>query len=350
MMRAGFGLALVVIFTSCGRLNPSTGGRRADVATLAAASSKPPQPDVGPELEGFVYPFPIRRFEFRSQNQALQMTYMDAAPEKPSGRAALLFHGKNFQSAYWEPTIRLLNARGYRVISPDQVGFGKSSKPATYQFSFHALAENTRRLLDATSLQKVSVVGHSMGGMLAVRFALMFPERVERLVLVNPIGLEDWKLTVSYRTIETWYAEQLKATPESIREYQRTNYYDGRWKPEYEKLVEAAAAWTRDPAYPRVAWCAALTYDMIFTQPVLYEFEKLNLPTLLIIGQRDRTALGRSWAKPEVREKLGDYPALGKRAAAAIPHAKLVELSNVGHLPQVEDFESYARALGEFFP
>ena len=300
------------------------------------------------ELTTFRYPFEVRFLSFESQRQPLRMAYMDVAPARPNGRTVLLLHGKNFGGAYWEPTIRLLSERGYRVVVPDQVGFGKSTKPAAYQFTFQALAENTRRLLDSIGVARVAVVGHSMGGMLATRWALMFPERTERLVLVNPIGLEDWKEVVPYRTVDEWYLQELKATPDSIRDYQRKSYYDGAWKPEYGKLIEAQAGWTGHADYPKVAWCSALTYDMVFTQPVVHEFPRLAVPTLLVIGQRDRTALGKTWAPKEAGARLGDYPALGRNAAKAIPGAKLVEIPGVGHLPQVEAFEAYRDALTAF--
>ncbi|AUX42858.1 alpha/beta hydrolase [Sorangium cellulosum] len=311
-------------------------------ATRPGAS---PAAGFDPELSSYTYPFPVRYFELESQRQKLRMAYMDVQPEKPNGRTVLLLHGKNFSGAYWEPTIRALSERGFRVIAPDQIGFGKSTKPAAYQFSFHGLAEATRALLDSLGVQRAAVVGHSMGGMLAARYALMFEGRAERLVLVNPIGLEDWKTVVPYRSIDAWFKQELAATPDSIRDYQRKSYYDGAWKPEYERLIEIPAGWTRHPEYARVAWCSALTYDMIFTQPVVYELPRLRTPTLLIIGLRDRTALGRAWAPKEAADALGDYTTLGKKAAQAIPGAKLVEIPGVGHMPQVEAFDKYREAL-----
>ncbi|WP_245678151.1 alpha/beta fold hydrolase [Chondromyces crocatus] len=301
-----------------------------------------------PELTSYPYPFPVQFFSFTSQRQALRMAYMDVAPARPNGRVVLLLHGKNFSGAYWEPTIRALGERGFRVVVPDQVGFGKSSKPEAYQFTFQALAENTRALLDSLGVERVSVIGHSMGGMLAARWTLMMPKRTEKLVLVNPIGLEDWKLVVPYRSVDAWYQQELAATPESIREYQRTSYYDGTWKPEYERLIEIQAGWSRHPEFKRVAWNAALTYDMIFTQPVVYELQHIAVSTLLLIGQRDRTALGKAWASKEAAGTLGDYPALGRKAAQAILGSRLVELGGVGHLPQVEAFEAYRDALVPF--
>lgn len=345
-------LALAAACTPAQPAAPVTAPGPAPVASPgpAAAPAATAQPAAGldPELSSYAYPFPVSFFEIESQRQRLRMAYMDVQPARPNGRAVLLLHGKNFSGAYWEPTIRALVERGFRVIAPDQIGFGKSTKPLAYQFSFQALAGNTRALLDSLGAPRAAVVGHSMGGMLAARFALMFPDRTERLALVNPIGLEDWKTVVPYRSVDQWYQQELKATPESIREYQRTSYYGGAWKPEYERLIEILAGWTQHPEYPRVAWCSALTYDMVFTQPVVYEFPQIKVPTLLVIGQRDRTAVGRAWAPKPAADALGDYPTLGRKAAAAIPGARLVELAGVGHLPQVEAFGPYLEALTGF--
>src|ERR1700704_914231 len=123
----------------------------------------------GSRLEEVSYPFPVQFFHLESQGQALEMAYMDVVSEKPNGLSGLLLHGKNFNGYYWESTARALLVAGYRVVIPDQIGFGKSSKPGRYQFSFQQLATNTRALLDRLGIEKASVVGHSMGGMLAAR-------------------------------------------------------------------------------------------------------------------------------------------------------------------------------------
>ncbi|NNE08849.1 MAG: alpha/beta hydrolase, partial [Gemmatimonadetes bacterium] len=236
----------------------------------------------------------------------------------------------------------------YRVIAPDQIGFGRSTKPAHYQFTFQALATNTKTLLDKLGVARVDVVGHSMGGMLATRFALMFPEATEHLALVNPIGLYDWKLHVPYQTIDDWYRSELKKTPEGVRKYMTQSYFAGEWKSAYEPLVEIQEGWIRGPDYERIAWNSALAYDMIFTQPVLYEFDRLSMPTLLIIGQRDKTALGKPLVSDEIAAEMSDYATLDEKAAAAIPRAKLVELEGIGHIPQFEAWEDYIAALTVF--
>ena len=342
MRKHSFYLTILMVLAFCA-LSLSGQAQNKESNTASAAT-----PALDPELTNYQYPFPVRFFEIDTQGQKLRMAYMDVAAEKPNGKTVLLLHGKNFSGAYWAPTIRALTAAGYRVIAPDQVGFGKSAKPASYQFSFQALAANTRKLLTSLGIEKFFLVGHSMGGMLATRMALMYPAQVEKLILVNPIGLEDWKLLVPYRSVEENFAQELRTTPEAIREYQRVNYFAGQWKPEYEPLIEILAGWTRHPEYRRVAWNSALTSDMIFTQPVLYEFERLKVPTLLIIGQRDRTAIGKALVSKEVASRMGDYPALGKAAARRIPNARLVEIQEAGHLPQVESFQKYIQALLDF--
>ena len=290
----------------------------------------------GIRLEQVRYPFPVNSLRLESQRESLEMAYMDIAPEAPNGRSVVLLHGKNFNGYYWESTAKSLLAAGYRVVIPDQIGFGKSSKPRRYQFSFQQLALNTRALLDHLGIRTASIVGHSMGGMLAVRFALMFPERVEKLALIDPIGLEDWKEVVPYRSIDEWYAGELKVTADQQKQYQIESYYHGDWKPEYERWVRLATGWLNSPDYPAVAWNSALTYDMIFTQPVCYEFADLVMPTLLVVGSLDRTAIGKQWVSEEIRATLGNYPELAKKAAAEIPECRLEILEGIGHVHQIE--------------
>ena len=105
------------------------------------------------------------------------------------------------------------------------------------------------------------------------------------------------------------------------------------------------AGLNRGPGKELVAWNSALLYDMIMTQPVLYRFGDISVPTLLMIGQKDSTAVGKDLAPPELRPKLGNYPELGKAAAKAIPGAKLVEFPDLGHAPQMSDPERFGKAL-----
>ena len=319
------------------------------IATFQNAFSQTQRPVLDIMLTNYEYPFEVHYLDLNSQHQHLKMAYMDVAAAKPNGKTVMLMHGKNFNGAYWKTTIDALTAEGYRVIVPDQIGFGKSSKPIGYQFTFQQLAQNTKAVLDALHIDKIYLLGHSMGGMVATRFALMYPEVVEKLVLENPIGLEDWKLVTPYVSIDENYQTELKADYESSKQYQLGFYYDNKWKPEYDEWVYLLTGWVKDPNYPIVAMNNAQTTDMVVTQPVVYEFSKIKAPTLLIIGTRDRTAIGKNNVKdPAVAAKMGQYQLLGKATQKKIPHAELVELDNVGHLPHIEAFDRFIAPLKAF--
>jgi pimeloyl-ACP methyl ester carboxylesterase len=303
-------------------------------------------PAYGPQLEGFSYPWPVSHYRFTSQGEALDMAYMDVQPAAPNGRVAVFLHGKNFCAATWQASISALSEAGYRVVAPDQIGFCKSTKPAHYHYSFQQLAANTHALLASLGIARAAVIGHSTGGMLAVRYGLMYPDEVDQLVLVDPIGLEDWKAKgVPWRSVDDLYQQELHTSADRIREYERTTYYAGTWQPAYETWVQMLAGLYRGAGRDLVAWNSALLSDMIFTQPVVYEFGDLKVPVVLVIGDKDTTAIGKDRASPAVRATLGDYPKLGKDAAARIPHARLVEFPELGHSPQIQAPEIFHKTL-----
>lgn len=222
------------------------------------------------------------------------MAYMDIQPSSLPTSTIVLLHGKNFCGATWEDTARRLLAHNYRVVIPDQIGFCKSSKPPAYQFSLQQLASNTKSLLDALDIPQAKILGHSMGGMLATRFALMFPDATSHLILTNPIGLEDWKaLGVPWRSLDLLYADELKTNYTSVRKYQQATYYVNTWKPEYDVWVNMLVSLYRSGEEGiAFAYDMALTTDAVLTQPVVYEFGLVKAKTLVLIGTKDNTAIG----------------------------------------------------------
>lgn len=302
---------------------------------------------LGIALEEYPYPYPVQYLPLEVSGQSVRMAYMDVPPAgKGNGQVVMLLHGKNFYGSYWENTIKALSEAGYRVVVPDQIGFGKSAKP-DIAYSFALLAANTVQLLDKLKVDKVAVVGHSMGGMLAVRFARNYPERTTYLVLENPIGLEDYRLKVPPQTTQQLVESDLKQTTEAIRAFYK-NYFV-TWKPEqYEQFIEVVTRVRLSGEFLRYALASALTYQMSYQQPVRYEFGLIQQPTLLVIGQEDRSAIGKNLVPDAVAKTLGQYPELGRAAEKDIPNSKLVELENVGHIPHLEAPDSFHRALLDF--
>jgi len=312
----------------------------------ATASSEPKA--LGIALEEYPYPWPVHFLPLTIEGQELRMAYMDVAPsEAANGQTVVLMHGKNFGGYYWRDVASALAAAGYRVIVPDQIGWGKSSKP-DLRYSFQLLAANTAHLLDTLGIGKVAVVGQSTGGMLAVRFALMYPERVTQLVLEDPLGLVDYRVNIPPQPDESLYRTELANTDAAkIREFYA--HYFANPRPEiYEPLAEVQIRVTLSGEFPRWAKASALAYQMIYQQPVRYEYRLLQPPTLLIVGEKDHTVPLGGYASAEARAKMGDFVALGRAAVSEIPHATLVVVSDCGHIPHLEKPREFQRALMTF--
>ena len=116
------------------------------------------------------------------------MAYMYLPSNNIKKGNVTLLHGKNFTSNYWKEIALKLNSLGYAVLIPDKIGFGKSSKPLNYQFTFEALALNTKNLLDSLNITSTQLIAHSMGGMLASRFSLIYEDIISSLILIYPTG------------------------------------------------------------------------------------------------------------------------------------------------------------------
>ena len=239
-------------------------------------------------LTNYKYFSKVNKFKFISQGISLEMAYMYLPSNNQYKGTVTLFHGKNFTSNYWKEIALKLNSLGYAVLIPDQIGFGKSSKPLNYQFTFEALASNTKNLLDSLDITSTQLIAHSMGGMLASRFSLIYADIISNLILINPIGLENYLEYVEYKDISFFYKKELQIQPENIISYQKKNYYDGNWNENYELLASHLIGWINGEDWESLAKISAKTYDMIFTGSAIEDFKKFKVPISLILGPRDR--------------------------------------------------------------
>jgi len=324
----------------------------AAVALSGAATAQTPTPPaaalppLGIGLEGVEYPYPVHYLDLIIEGQPLRMAYMDVAPiAAPNGKTVVLLHGKSFSGDYWSHTIATLTGQGYRVIAPDQIGFGKSSK-ADIRYHFDILARNTKMLLDNLGVSRAAIVGHSFGGMLAVYFARDYPEATEVLALENPIGLEDYRSAIPPQPLETLVKTEMVQTPQSFRAFMAA-FFVG-WPPVAQHYTDVFSRVLQSPEYSRWARASALTYDMIFNEAIRYEYRLLKMPVLLVIGQSDRSVFFRRYASPEAIKPLGNWPVLGREALKDLPDGKLVEITGAGHVPHIEKPEEFETALTTF--
>jgi pimeloyl-ACP methyl ester carboxylesterase len=269
--------------------------------------------------------------------QDVRMAYMDVPPAgQPNGRTVVLFHGMNFGGFYFAGPIDILRKEGFRVVVPDQIGFGRSSKPII-PYNFHDMALNSRRLLQSLGIGRVTIVGHSMGGMLSARFAASFPDITERAVIYDPIGLTDPRYERPWRSADEAY----KATMAQTNDQRWQGFYanirryfpsPGAWKPEYEQYVRILYAPTLSGEWPRLAMVRSIYQQILYLDPVVYDWPKIKMKTLVIGGEKDGQ----------------DFPALAKHIADSIPGARLVIIPNAGHVPHLEVPDIFYKELLAF--
>jgi pimeloyl-ACP methyl ester carboxylesterase len=304
-------------------------------AALGAQSRTAPVPtpaDVKPgsiTCEDVPYPYPVSYLPLTLYGQDVRIAFMDVPPlGPPNGHTVVLFHGNNFAGFYFGSTIDAIRKAGFRVIAPDQIGYGRSSKPII-PYNFHDMARNTRLILDGLKIDKAMIVGHSMGGMLAARFATQYPAITERLVLYNPIGLTDPRYSRPWDSTDEAYKRTLASTYQTIRAsiMRYVAHNEAAWTPEFEAYTRVRYAWTLSADWPRLAMVQTLINQVQYLDQVIDDWAHIKAPTLVFGGAED--TLPGSAAL--FRERM-------KYVADTIPNgnARLLLIPGLGHVPHME--------------
>ena len=307
-------------------------------APLAAQSEPPAEPpaDWGPtaiDYSNVPYPHPVSYLDVSLYGQDLRMAYMDVAPVgTPNGQTVVLFHGMNFFAAAFRPTIEALTEAGFRAIAVDRIGYGRSSKPILH-YNLHMPARHTKALLDHLGIDRAAIVGHSMGGMVATRFASTYPETTTHVVMVNQIGLTDTRHGRAWPSFEQAYQSALATSYESVLRG-HVRYYPNGWKPEYLEWVKYQYGLTLNGDWPRMAYVRAAQRQILFEDPVVHEWQYIDTKALVIGGAEDRL--------------VANYPALARNVAETLPNAELVIFPTVGHAPAFEIPDEFHADLVRF--
>ncbi|MBR0778402.1 alpha/beta hydrolase [Bradyrhizobium diazoefficiens] len=304
------------------------------------AADAPQREPYGIALEGFAYPYPVHLLPVVNDGEQLNMAYMDVAPAQANGRTVVLLHGRNFPSSYWAPVIRMLNEAGFRVVVPDQIGFGKSSKPSG-DLHFDTLARNTIALLDHLKIDKAEIIAHSLGGMLCVRIARAYPDRVAHLVLTAPIGLEDYRLYVPPTPTEKIIETEDRLTADGYRKQLQTNYAIKLPAEAITPFIDARFNIKGSADYPRWLHAFVSSGQMIYREPVAHEIPLITAPTLFVMGADDHNAPGRPNAPEALRARMGQNAELARQLAAQMPNARAEVIPDTGHLVFLEAPETY---------
>jgi pimeloyl-ACP methyl ester carboxylesterase len=321
-----------------------TGAAALFAVPLISAHAGEAREPYGIGLEGFAYPYPVNMLPLVNDGEPVRMAYMDVAPPQPNGRVVVLLHGRNFPSSYWAPVIKTLNEAGYRVLVPDQIGFGKSSKPTT-DLHFDTLARNTIALLDHLQIARADIVAHSMGGMLAVRIVRAYPDRIQHLLLAAPIGLEDYRLYVPPTPTEKILGHEDALSADDYRKQLETSYSLKLPPEQVTPFIEARFNIKGSSEYPRWLRTFVNSAQMIYREPVVHEIPLITQPTLFIMGADDHNAPGRPNAPEALRPKMGQNAELAKVLAAKMSDASVEVIPNAGHLVFLEMPQEFSELM-----
>lgn len=273
---------------------------------------------VSANFEEIPYPYPVQFLELNRFQQDIRMAYMDVPPSgRANGQTVFWQHGMNFYSEAYTPTLKALSDAGFRVLAVDRIGYGKSSKPIL-PYSFNFVAANMKALLDELDIDEVAIVGHSMGGMTVSRFAMMYPDITTHVVMVNQIGLTDQRQS---RPWSDPFVGGGNTTYQSIlRGHQR--YFPLRWPPEHLEFVRRQFGQTMSGEWPRLAQVRRLQGQMLYDDPVVYDWQHIDTKALVIGGEEDGL--------------VDDFPKLARNVANELQNSAIILYPDVGHAPQIE--------------
>jgi 3-oxoadipate enol-lactonase len=237
------------------------------------------------------------------------------------GEAVLLIHGHTLTRAMWAPQLEALN--GFRVVTPDLRGYGDSDRPTAT--SNHA--DDLEQLLNHLGIEQTHVIGLSLGGNVALEFALRHPERTNKLVLVTS-SLKGFALEPAYlATLNRIFA---LASSDGVEAARRA------WL-EHELFVPARAhpvigarleAWVN--AYTGWHWLEGFAASAPI-RDVSADLERVTAPTLVMIGERD----------------VPEHQRIARTLAERIPNAKLEVIPDAGHMVNLEQAEVFDRIMLE---
>jgi pimeloyl-ACP methyl ester carboxylesterase len=245
---------------------------------------------------------------------------MDVAPVgSANGRTVVLLHGGSYYGWYWKAQIAALTKAGYRVVVEDRLGWGKSSKPILpYSISLHA--SNTAALLDHLGIQEAAIVGHSIGGQMATRFAYLYPKRATHLVMINPIGLTDNRAGRGFRPFDGKVDVQpnLQAAYEADVRTELSRYVN--WKPEYLEHLRIRHGVRLSAEWPRLAYVRELGGNLRSVDSTVNDWPHIQTKSMVLGGEKDGAS----------------FPEDARRAAKTLPNAELVLIPDAGHNPHEE--------------
>lgn len=261
----------------------------------------------------------LKRHEIKLDGQ--KIFYLDNENVQAK-ESVLLIHGFGDRSLTWVQFSRRLRDAGYRIIAPDLLGFGKSDKPLQADYRYPVQSARLFALMKKLDIEKFHVIGNSMGGAIAAQMALVAPDKVSSLTMIDSAGIH-YKPTELDREMLNGRNLLVIKTPQDFETMMDLVAYKRIPAPR-PMLDYLAEQMINNSALHERILREALFEDINF---LMLEMEKIRTPTLIVWGEKDRLL----------------HPDNAKVLHHFIKGSRLVMMPETGHIPQMEaPFESSA--------
>lgn len=271
-------------------------------------------------------------------SESLSIAYSESGTGE---EVILLIHGLGSSRLHWQQNLSGLSQK-YRTIAVDLPGYGGSKLENVPQDSMlHFFSDNLLAFIDSLDINQVHLVGHSMGGQIAILFAYQHPERVKKLVLVAPAGFETFSEKEAHG-IRT-FAQNIfphKISEEQIRKNFSQNFYS---MPESaENLIQERIELNESDYYPTYTKVVIKAVEGMLDTPVAEYLTKLKPSVLILFGKEDQLIPNR-FLHPQMSTEE-----VAKKGKEAIPNSELIMIPEAGHLHMVEQPEAFNKTLLNF--
>jgi pimeloyl-ACP methyl ester carboxylesterase len=299
----------------------------------ALAGCAPRYAQLGPmEPTDLWAPLPVQHVDVGG----VDVAYVDSGG---SGPPIVFIHGLSSYLSFWEYQIPYF-AKTHRVLALDLPGYGASGRPdAPYTPPWYA--DVVSDWMSAVGVERAAVVGHSMGGQVAVHLALSHPERVERLALSAPAGFERFSAGAA-RFMRTFWTESraMEATEEQVRSNFTTSVFN-RSDAGVERLIEERVRLGQSSRFGGTSVAVSRSVAGMLDHLVVDRARDVKAPTLIVYGTDDRMI-------PNPVFNGGRTRTIAEQAAKAIPGARLVLVPGGGHTVHHDEPAAFNAALEEF--
>jgi len=284
------------------------------------------------EFDELQYPYEVHKVKL---DDGRTIAYVD---EGNSDEVIIFVHGLGSYLPAWKKNIEDLK-NDFRTIAIDLPGYGKSSKelhPGTPEF----YADVISQFMDKLGIEKANISGHSMGGQAAIAMALKYPEKVKRLILAAPAGIEEFNEGQKEWFREVMTVRAVKLTPvDAIRANVYANFYNMPEDAEFMITDRIALRGAKD--FDKYCYTVVQSVNGMVDQPVANLLNRITQPTLILFGENDNLIPNR-YLNP------GFTCEIGKKGNELIPNSELVMIPECGHFLQFEKPEVYNEAVRNF--